>query len=249
MLRRLTSLLSGRRTNEHRSEPPYAYAQRVCENAVHEFLWMTPQEIGLIIIIGGYEADEVQRMMKIFPRARFIIFEALPSTFARLSARFAGARQVTCVNLAASDRQGTAVFHELNMPGTGSLLQPGAAGVRDYGLQVREQVEVKTVTLDAYLAAEGMSDQPVDLLWCDVQGAELLVLEGASQTLSRTRSLFLEISIFEPIYDGAALWTDIHRHVGALGFAPVIVGAAASNGTGNALFVHPKRRGSTTPAH
>ena len=43
---------------------------------------------------------------------------------------------------------------------------------------------------------------PVDLLKLDVQGVEHRVLAGASETLARTRLLWMEMS-FQPLYAGS----------------------------------------------
>jgi hypothetical protein len=42
---------------------------------------------------------------------------------------------------------------------------------------------------------------PIDLIWCDVQGAQLEVIAGAPLTLSRTRLLYIEVHPF-PMYEG-----------------------------------------------
>jgi FkbM family methyltransferase len=55
-----------------------------------------------------------------------------------------------------------------------------------------QRVEVEAVTLDDFLAAAG--NPIVDLVKMDIEGAELVALQGMKETLKRTRRLILEFS-------------------------------------------------------
>ena len=69
----------------------------------------------------------------------------------------------------------------------GSTTDPAEAAAFA-GLPARE-IEVRTTTLDELVAAEGL--ERVDVLKCDVEGAELLVLAGASDVLERLRPVVI----------------------------------------------------------
>jgi FkbM family methyltransferase len=51
------------------------------------------------------------------------------------------------------------------------------------------EIEVTTTTLDAIVAAEGL--ERLDVVKCDVEGAELLVLAGATDVLERLRPIVI----------------------------------------------------------
>jgi hypothetical protein len=57
----------------------------------------------------------------------------------------------------------------------------------------------------------------VDFLKLDVQGAELMVLESARQTLARTAVVHCEVE-FAPIYAGQPLYPEIQRLLNGSGF-------------------------------
>ncbi len=60
------------------------------------------------------------------------------------------------------------------------------------GMKKQGTVEVECLTMDSYVEKEGI--RSLDLIKCDVEGAELLVLEGAKKTLERFKPrLLLEI--------------------------------------------------------
>lgn len=64
-------------------------------------------------------------------------------------------------------------------------------------------ITVRTRTLDD-VAAECYPQGVVDLLWCDIQGAEREMILGGQKTLERTAYMMLEAEAVE-FYDGQAL--------------------------------------------
>ena len=79
---------------------------------------------------------------------------------------------------------------------------------------------VRTEALRTRRLDEVLPDGPVDFLKLDVQGAELLVLQGGPQTLARTAAVHCEVE-FAPIYSGQPLAADVDRHLRAAGFVLV----------------------------
>ena len=74
-----------------------------------------------------------------------------------------------------------------------------------------------TDTLDHLLAASGLRDT-VDTLVVDVQGAELLVLKGAEQTLQHVSAVITEVSS-RPYYRGGVLHAELSAFLSSRGFA------------------------------
>lgn len=72
---------------------------------------------------------------------------------------------------------------------------------------------VETRTLD-----DALGDQGVDFLKLDIQGAELLALEGAENVLTRTGVIHCEVE-FAPIYRGQCLFPEIQSHLSDRGFS------------------------------
>ncbi len=70
-------------------------------------------------------------------------------------------------------------------------------------------------TLDRIAAEYGFPS--ADLLNIDTQGAELLVLKGASQLLSGARALIVEVST-KPYYDGGVLYPELRDFLRMSGF-------------------------------
>lgn len=55
-----------------------------------------------------------------------------------------------------------------------------------------ETYEVETITLNTHSVQYNYQSDIIDCLWIDVQGAELLVLEGATDILPNIKSILLK---------------------------------------------------------
>jgi len=147
-----------------------------------------------------------------------LLAEPQPQRCRDLEARFAD-RRFTIRECAVSDRNGSADMDILNFDYSSSLL-PVLPGVGDIGkqldLSVRERVGVTVRTLDDLLADAGWTDE-IDLLKIDTQGTELQALRGAAGSLSRVRLIWTEVS-FRPMYEGSAVFSDIHEYLHRHGF-------------------------------
>ena len=216
--------------------PPFDAIQLDVERHLHDYLHVSPQDISQIIIVGALEADEVGRMQRVYPGARFLCFEPNPTTYANLTRKFAGRLEVCVSRLALARTPGKARFYELSMVGNGSLLEPNVEAWAAAHKQSDKSItafEVEVSTLDREAA-----DLPtIDLLWMDVQGAEGEVLASGTETLRRTKSVFLEVASVHSPYKGALLFPEIKARLEAASFLCVGLGLDAWNGTGNAFFV------------
>jgi FkbM family methyltransferase len=116
-------------------------------------------------------------------------FEPTPSTYHELQAnvRLNHCKNTVCHNVALADRDGTARFY---------LAHVSEAAANSLGRTVHtsaRHIDVRVRTLDDHFASNPV--QHVDLIKVDVEGAELLVLRGAGQTLQRFMPcLILEFS-------------------------------------------------------
>ena len=83
---------------------------------------------------------------------------------------------------------------------------------------VQKEIKVQAVSLDDFCRNNEIAGP--DLIWMDVQGAELDVLRGASSVLSHTKIIMTEAGI-KPYYDGHSLYTDINEFLTSRGFVEI----------------------------
>jgi FkbM family methyltransferase len=108
-------------------------------------------------------------------------------------------------------------FYECNFPMTSSLFEPNTGLLAKFQnleelIRVQKTSEVETRRLDDIPELEG-----TDFLKVDVQGAELLVFEGAKRLLDRALVVHTEVE-FAELYKGQPLFADIDAHLRSKGF-------------------------------
>ena len=69
----------------------------------------------------------------------------------------------------------------------------------------------KLLTLDSFFADKGISK--IDFLWCDAQGGEADIIQGAKETLAKVKYLLLEYSDIE-LYEGQATYQGLLNQLG-----------------------------------
>jgi DNA-directed RNA polymerase len=76
----------------------------------------------------------------------------------------------------------------------------------------------------------------------DIQGAELLALKGAEESIKYAKALYLEVNT-EEVYQGCALVGDLDTYLGERGFERVLTKMwdNGSCGWGDALYVRTRQ--------
>lgn len=184
-----------------------------------ELLAGSPVEI--IADVGANVGDSVERYRALFPAATIHAFEPFPDVYRTLAGRFAADPRVRPHQRAVTDVSGTRRLYVNDVHVTNSLLPlvpASAAWARASDRNLDATVDVPTITLDEFCAAEGLAR--IDLLKMDVQGGEGLALGGAAGLLSRqaVRVIYVEV-LFASLYDGQAYFCDITRILDGHGYA------------------------------
>jgi FkbM family methyltransferase len=183
------------------------------------------QQVQTIFDVGANRGDFTNEYVHSFPDAKIHCFEPNPATVDALKNRFKEYPQVTINNVAVSNIEGVADFCCNNESPTDSLLQPAPQwrewvdGKRD-SLLLTSRIQVKTVTLDKYCQDQSIED--IDILKIDTQGAELLVLEGASGLLQKMaiRVIIAEL-VFVPVYNGQPYFYEVCTRLADYGYCLV----------------------------
>lgn len=97
-----------------------------------------------------------------------------------------------------------------------------------------KQIEVETITIDTIIR-ENMKNNKVDLLVLDIQGAELLALKGAINTLKYLNSIYIEV-IWADAYKNGALKSEIEDFIFPLNFKEVFRYTHSDNHQADILY-------------
>lgn len=180
---------------------------------------------------GAFDAHFSRTIRHLHPFSRVIAFEANPYNYKHFTSEhdFAGIN-VEYHHLAVSDADhGTISFQVQRkrsgqdaspVKGDDSLLKRNVSDVHESYRDVEyETVSVDAITLDGFLndAQFGMDDFSA---WIDVEGALKQALSGATRTLSRTRSLIVEVEE-KPHWSAQWLASDVDEFLSSLGFVPI----------------------------
>ncbi len=165
---------------------------------------------------GANEGSFARAWQTLCPDTSSLCFEPVPETHARMVARCRSVPAISPVRIALGAEPGrlqmnVGAFHEAN-----SLLPMNPAHIEHWPSSAPSSViDVEVWKLDDYLKAQGVSG--TYFLKADVQGFELQLFRGATETLKRTPLLQVEISLV-PLYREAPDLADLWRYLEPLGY-------------------------------
>lgn len=232
---------------------------------IHDYLTSIPPHLPLlrflfssdppdvILDIGACEGEDSIRYKRLFPKAEVIAFEPNTSNLEKIyhNLRVFGDEEIKVLPYALSSRNGTAEMHisSGNPEGipesphwdygnkSSSLLQPSELMSRFHSwLRFDTKVTVPTRRLDSVLSELGI--RSVDFIHMDVQGAELMVLEGSVEILPAVACIWLEVGT-EPIYVDQPSAAKTQEFLEGLGFIRIM--EVLTQGSGDHFYVNPQR--------
>jgi len=177
-----------------------------------------------VVECGARDCAETLAFHELLPEAEIFAFECNPDTLPLCRDSVGGIDKIHLLECAVSDKAGSVTFFKIDPsrtrttwsdgnPGASSLLQAsGNYPVEDYA---QTAVTVASVTLSEFMASAGLD--AIDLLWMDIQGAELLALEGLVPSIGQVKMIDLEVEFIE-VYIGQPVWADVYRFLKKHGF-------------------------------
>jgi FkbM family methyltransferase len=198
-------------------------------------------ELRIVVDVGANVGQWSTMLLDCITPQELIVIEPLPDAFGALQRKFGANRRVVLHNVAIGERDSVETLKITRDTTGASLLRPREEmrAVIGSNWTITTEVEVKMTTLDRLLV-----DLPeVSLLKIDVQGYEKPVLDGAKQTLVKTKFILIELN-FMPHYEGGSWFGEVHeiltREYGfflANATAPLVLNGRASMIDG--LYVNP----------
>lgn len=214
----------------------YETIQRDVENGFYTHINKGRNDLLNIFIIGAFHGYEIARFLNMYPNATINAFEAHPQHFAILQQHFGNVDRVNLHNKIVSDSNGIVDFYELSAIGSGSILkfQGDKFG---HPLKIQESLKLESIRLESVFP-----DTEIDLLWVDVQGAELHVLKGANT--ENCLSMFLEIHTHDYIkewdrepYEGQCYKEDLEKYLQGHVIHSIGLDNEHGNGQGNSFWL------------
>jgi FkbM family methyltransferase len=173
----------------------------------------------IVYVMCGARGETSHPLMRALPQVKFIGFEPDAEEHARLASH--GKPGFVYLNAAVARRDEARTLYITRNPGCSSLLPPnhsvyGKFKSCDSDLEIVDEKQIETVSLDAFLPRSGVST--VDFLDLDTQGSELEILQGAESFLSTTIvGVKCEVE-FASLYQGQALFGDVDKYLRQFGY-------------------------------
>ncbi|HVG39178.1 MAG TPA: FkbM family methyltransferase [Pyrinomonadaceae bacterium] len=175
----------------------------------------------VILEIGCNDGGVTLAFLELFPRSKVFAFEPDPRAIERFNGNVKNER-AKLFNIAIAGSNGLTEFYlsgghpspdwEASLPRgwdmSSSIRKPKQHLNLHPWCTFDEVINVQTKTLDTWCAEEDVDS--IDFIWADVQGAEIDLITGGQQSLSRTRYLYTEYNNRE-MYEGQVKLRDILR--------------------------------------
>ena len=183
-------------------------------NAQKEFMKKLGITEPVIFDVGAHKGETVMHYREVFPEAKIFCFEPFAANASILRDRFSGDPSVHVFEQAVTDLCGEKSFYINNSDATNSLLPREKNSRRYFSKQADEKtVEmVEAVTIDEIMQQHNIEN--IDILKFDIQGGELMALQGAEEALqNKAISVIYTEALFVPHYENNPLLLDIWRYL------------------------------------
>ena len=183
--------------------------------------------------IGAHECEELEFYKKLGLNQKDVIWiDAIQSKVDEAKAR--GIPNVFQSVITNKDDE-VVTFHVTNNIQSSSLLKFGSHAIHHPQVHFTGDITLTTTTIDTFFLRNGLRAKDCEFWNFDIQGAELMALEGARISLEFPKAIYLEVNV-EEVYMGCAKMNEIDSFLKTRGFDRVSTNITAW-GWGDALYI------------
>jgi FkbM family methyltransferase len=203
-------------------------------NEIHKVLQANNIQITGALHIGAHECEELQfyNTNLNLKNEDVIWIDALNTKVVEATNR--GIPNV--YNAVITDKDDTEVsFNVSNNYQSSSVLELGTHAQEYPYIVYIDKLVQKSVTIDTFFERNSLDNSKYNFWNFDIQGAELLALQGATKAIQHAKAIYLEVNEKE-LYKDCGLIGDIDTFLGQYNFKRVITNIT-SYGWGDALYI------------
>jgi len=193
------------------------------------------KENAIIIEAGAHIGTDTCEMAKLWPLSKIYALEPIPEIFEQLKRNTSEFSNIKCIQMALGDKTGVCEIYKSSGESdqSSSILEPKEHLKFHPNVKFEDKIEVKVITLTDLMKQENI--KKTDLLWLDLQGFELNVMEASKDVILNTSVIYTEVSTTEN-YTESALYPELKFWLKSVGFKVKKKKIAWKDG-GNVLFV------------
>jgi len=178
-----------------------------------------PDKVSVIFDVGSLHCLESIELSKVYKNAHIYAFEANPESYKVCVENTKDIDNITVINKAINDYDGKCVFNAIDPEktetpwfdgnrGASSLFKSNGAynHIEKY---IQKEIEVPCIQLETFCKENNINN--VDVIWMDLQGAELIALESMGKELLNTVQVIHTELETTPIYKDQCLYPDVYQ--------------------------------------
>jgi FkbM family methyltransferase len=187
-------------------------------------LFFEGTDVRIILEVGARDCAETLEFQKAFPQADIYTFECNPATLPLCRHAVQGISKIHLIEKAVTDHDGPVTFFPIDQERTvtGQVDgNPGASSLflasPDYPEEryIQHEIVVEATSLETFFIQNNI--RAIDLVWMDIQGAELLAFRGMGERVRALKLIHVEVEFFE-IYQGQPLFPELRAYLTKKGF-------------------------------
>jgi len=178
-----------------------------------------PDEVSVIFDVGSLHCLESVELSKVYKNAHIYAFEANPESYKVCVENTKDIDNITVINKAINDHDGTCVFNAIDPEKTETPWFDGNRGASSLfkangkynhiEKYVQKEIEVSCIQLETFCEENNIDH--IDLIWMDLQGAELIALKSMGRELMSTVKVIHTELEMTPIYKDQCLYEDVNQ--------------------------------------
>lgn len=194
--------------------------------------------------VGAHECEELEFYSKLGLNPEQVIWiDAMPNKVKEATER--GIPNV--FNAVITDRDGDDVeFNISNNGQSSSVLEFGTHSVEHPWVHYVDKIRATSVIIDTFMNENQIDATKLNFWNFDIQGAELMALKGATQSIQYADAIYLEVNEKE-LYVNCGLIHEIDAYLLAHGFSRVLTHMTV-HGWGDALYIRTQLK-HDSPSH
>jgi len=209
---------------------------------MHDLLgYINPVSVKTILDVGSRDAMESITLKEFYPTARVYAFECNPPAIELCRKNIGKRAGIILIPNAVSDVNGTLEFFAIDPDKTITPHKDGNIGASSLFVANPEyphekyhqnKITVQSITLARWAEQASVSD--IDILWIDLQGAELKAFRGMENLISKVKVIYTEVE-FKELYLNQPLFGEVDAYLSEKGF--ILIRLYPCGWFGNALYV------------
>lgn len=164
------------------------------------------EEVNTVLDIGSRDGCQALELARYFPNSKVFAFEPNPDAIQFVCNNAAQCSRIKVFQTAISQTCGKVPFYKVINGNIGASSLYKTSGHSRSAEWQQSEIEVESVRLEDWAIYNGIDS--IDIVWADVQGAELDVFKSFGKYLSGVKCIATEVAL-EKLYNGSTLMSEL----------------------------------------